>query len=168
MNLVGWVCLSLPPIIRNYLPLLGPWILIHSNSPQLDKLFIPPPSLQKYKWHPGYSRVKCYGGTPCACGFICGPWNTCHPIDVCGHHRWFLVVTLVISNTSGVWHHRCLHNRIASILCIMCLICLKKDLIVNIEGYLCNYDFMQGPFYSLIWIGCTNIAFVEGYLQNLV
>ena len=44
----------------------------------------------------------------------------------------------------------------------MCLICLKKDLIVNIEGYLCNYDFVQGPFYSLIWLGRANIAFVEG------
>ena len=36
-----------------------------------------------------------------------------------GHRRWCL------------WHPRCLHSRIVFILCIMCLICLKKDLIVN-------------------------------------
>ena len=28
---------------------------------------------------PVYSRVKCYSGIPCACGFIRGSWNTCHP-----------------------------------------------------------------------------------------
>ena len=44
----------------------------------------------------------------------------------------------------------------------MCLIFLKKDLIVKIKGYLCKYDLMQGPFYNLIWIGRANIAFVEG------
>ena len=31
---------------------------------------------------------------------------------------------------------------------------LKKDLFVIMKGYMCNYDFMQGPFW--------NIAFVEG------
>ena len=30
------------------------------------------------------------------------------------------------------------------------------------KGYMCNYDFMQGPFYSFIWIGWVIIAFVEG------
>jgi len=25
---------------------------------------------------------------------------------------------------------------------------LKKDLFVIIKGYMCNYDFMQGPFFS--------------------
>ena len=40
--------------------------------------------------------------------------------------------------------------------------CLKKDLVVNIKGYMCNYDFMQGPLYSFIWIGWMIIAFVEG------
>ena len=44
----------------------------------------------------------------------------------------------------------------------MCLIFLKKDLIVKIKGYYCKYDLMQGPFYNLIWIGRANIAFVEG------
>ena len=44
----------------------------------------------------------------------------------------------------------------------MCLIFLKKDLIVKIKGYYCKYDLMQGPFYNLIWIGRENIAFVEG------
>jgi hypothetical protein len=40
--------------------------------------------------------------------------------------------------------------------------CLKKDLFVIIKGYMCNYDFMQGPFCSYISIGCAIIAFVEG------
>ena len=40
--------------------------------------------------------------------------------------------------------------------------CLKKDLFVNIKGYMCNYDFMQGPFISFILIGWVIIAFVEG------
>ena len=44
----------------------------------------------------------------------------------------------------------------------MCLNCLKKDLFVNIKGYMCNYDFMQGPLYSFIGIGCVIIAFMEG------
>ena len=61
-----------------------------------------------------------------------------------------------------LWHPRCLHSRIVLILCIMCLFCLKKDLIVKIKGYLCKYDFMQGPFYSLIWVRGANIAFVDG------
>ena len=39
---------------------------------------------------------------------------------------------------------------------------LKKDLFVIMKGYMCNYDFMQGPFYSYILIGCEIIAFVEG------
>ena len=62
----------------------------------------------------------------------------------------------------SLWHPRCLHSRIVLVLCIMCLFCLKKDLIVKIKGYLCKYDLLQGPFYSLIWIGRANIAFVEG------
>ena len=61
----------------------------------LIKFYIPPSSLRKYKWHPGYSRVKCYGGTPSACGFIRGTWITCHSIDVSRCHRWFPVVMLV-------------------------------------------------------------------------
>ena len=61
-----------------------------------------------------------------------------------------------------LWHPRCLHSTIVLILCIMCLFCLKKDLIVKIKGYLCKYAFIQGPFYNLIWIGRANIAFVEG------
>ena len=67
---------------------------------------------------------------------------------------------------SFVWHPRCLHSRIVLILCIMCLCCLKKDFIVKIKGYLCKYDFMQGPFYSLIWVRGENIAFVEGLFVN--
>ena len=35
-------------------------------------------------------------------------------------------------------------------LCIMCLNCLKKDLSVFMKGYMCNFDFMQGPFYSYV------------------
>ena len=31
-----------------------------------------------------------------------------------------------------VWHPRCLHSRTAFILCIMCLICLNKGLILKI------------------------------------
>jgi len=27
---------------------------------------------------------------------------------------------------------------------------LEKDLFVIIKGYLCNYNFMQGPFYSYV------------------
>ena len=27
---------------------------------------------------------------------------------------------------------------------------------------MCKYKFMQCPFYNLIWIGCANVAFVEG------
>jgi len=27
---------------------------------------------------------------------------------------------------------------------------LEKDLLVIIKGYMCNYDFMQGPFCSYI------------------
>ena len=65
-----------------------------------------------------------------------------------------------------VWHPRCLYSSCVSILCILCLNCLKKDLFVNIKGSMCNYDFMQGPFYSLIWIGCAIIAFVEGVFAN--
>ena len=48
---------------------------------------------------PEYSRVKCYNGIPCACGFIHGSWNTATRIGVCGHHRCFPVVTLVGANT---------------------------------------------------------------------
>ncbi len=40
--------------------------------------------------------------------------------------------------------------------------CLNKDLFVIIKGYMCNIDFMQGSFYSLIGIECVIIAFVEG------
>ena len=61
-----------------------------------------------------------------------------------------------------VWHPRCLYSSCVSILCILCLFCLKKDLFVIIKGYMCNIDFMQGSFYSLIWIECVIIAFVEG------
>ena len=61
-----------------------------------------------------------------------------------------------------MWNPRCLHSSCVSIICIMCLNCLKKDLFVNIKGYMCNYDFMRDPFYSLIWIGWVIIAFVEG------
>ena len=60
-----------------------------------------------------------------------------------------------------LWHPRCLHSRNIFILGIMCLFCLKKDLIVKIKGYLCKYDFMQCPFYSLIWVGRANIAFLK-------
>ena len=66
-----------------------------------------------------------------------------------------------------LWHPRCLRSWITFILCIMCLFCLKKDLIVKIKGYLCKYDFMQGPFYSLIWVGRANIVFVEGLFVKL-
>ena len=61
-----------------------------------------------------------------------------------------------------LWHPRCLHSSCVSILCIMCLICLKRDFFCKYKGYMCNYDFMQGPFYTYIWIGCGIIAFVEG------
>ena len=44
---------------------------------------------------------------------------------------------------------------------------MKKDIFVNIEGYMCNYDFMQGTFYSLIWIGCAIIDFVEGVFAKI-
>ena len=27
---------------------------------------------------------------------------------------------------------------------------LKKDLFVIMKGYMCNYDFMQGPLYSYL------------------
>ena len=27
---------------------------------------------------------------------------------------------------------------------------LEKDLFVIIKGYMCNYNFMQGPFYSYV------------------
>ena len=44
---------------------------------------------------PVYSRVKCYSGIPCACGFIRGSWNTATP-------NWRLrassLVTLVGAN----------------------------------------------------------------------
>ena len=67
--------------------------------PDLIKFYTLPPSLRKYKWHPGLLL-----GTPCACGFIRGPWFTCHPIDVCGRHRWFPVVMLVGVNIyHSVW-----------------------------------------------------------------
>ena len=39
---------------------------------------------------------------------------------------------------------------------------LEKGSFCKYKGYMCNYDFMQGPFYSYIWIGCEIIAFVEG------
>ena len=61
-----------------------------------------------------------------------------------------------------LWHPRCLHISVAYLLYIMCLFCLKKDLFVIRKGYMCNIDFMQGSFYSLIWIECVIITFVEG------
>ena len=39
---------------------------------------------------------------------------------------------------------------------------LEKGSFYKYKGYMCNYDFMQGPFCSYIWIGCEIIAFVEG------
>ena len=39
---------------------------------------------------------------------------------------------------------------------------LEKWSFCKYKGYMCNYDFIQGPFYSYIWIGCGIIAFVEG------
>ena len=39
---------------------------------------------------------------------------------------------------------------------------LEKGSFCKYKGYMCNYEFMQGPFYSYIWIGCEIIAFVEG------
>ena len=47
-----------------------------------------------------------------------------------------------------LWHPRCLHISVAYLLYIMCLFCLKMDLFVIIKGYVCNYDYMQGPFCS--------------------
>ena len=44
--------------------------------------------------------------------------------------------------------------------------CLKNDLFVNIKGYMCNYNFMQGPLYSFIRIGWVIIDFVEGVFAN--
>ena len=38
----------------------------------------------------------------------------------------------------------------------------EKGSFCKYKGYMCNYDFMQGPFYSYIWIDCEIIAFVEG------
>ena len=54
------------------------------------------PSLQKYKWHPLYCRVKCYSGIPCACGFIRGSWNTA---TLNWHLRASSLVMLVGTNT---------------------------------------------------------------------
>ena len=55
-----WLCLhvSLPPFIMNIIPLLRSSTLIHSGSPRLIKFFTPPPSLLKYKWHPGLLSGK--------------------------------------------------------------------------------------------------------------
>ena len=39
---------------------------------------------------------------------------------------------------------------------------LEKGSFCKYKGYMCNYDFMQGPFCSYICIGCEIIAFVEG------
>ena len=39
---------------------------------------------------------------------------------------------------------------------------LEKGSFCKYKGYMCNYDFMQGPFYSYIRIGCEIIAFMEG------
>ena len=43
-----------------------------------------------------------------------------------------------------------------------CAWLLEKGSFYKYKGYMCNYDFMQGPSCSYIWIGCAIIAFVEG------
>ena len=45
--------ITLPPFIMNIITLLKSLTLTHSGSPNLIKFFTPPPSLRKYKWHPG-------------------------------------------------------------------------------------------------------------------
>ena len=43
---------------------------------------------------------------------------------------------------------------------------LEKGSFCEYKCYLCNYDFMQGPLYSFIGIGCVIIAFVEGLFEK--
>jgi len=78
-DLSGYVCMFYYPLITmNTIFLLKSLTLIHSDSPNLIKFLTPPPSLRKYKWHPGLLSGKCHGGILCACRFIRGPWITCH------------------------------------------------------------------------------------------
>ena len=97
------MCVTLPPTILLSYPCLCMRISILDRVHQL--IYISshsPPSLRKYKWHPGILPGKCYSGIPCACGFICGSWNTATP-------NWRLrassLVTLVGTN-KHLWH-RC-------------------------------------------------------------
>ena len=43
---------------------------------------------------------------------------------------------------------------------------LEKGSFCKYKGYMCNYDFVQGPFCSYVWIGCAIIAFVEGVFEK--
>ena len=43
---------------------------------------------------------------------------------------------------------------------------LEKGSFCKYKGYMCNYDFMQGPLYSFIGIGCGIIALVEDIFAN--
>ena len=45
---------------------------------------------------------------------------------------------------------------------------LEKDLLVIIKGYMCNYDFMQGPFSSLFEYGVKLLLLCRVLLQNSV
>ena len=88
--------------------------------------------------------------------------------------QWFWVYHLWCiqwnhhQKTLQLWHPRCLYSSCISILCILCLNCLKKDLFVNIKGSMCNYDFMQGPFCSLFEKGVQLLLLWRVLLQNLV
>ena len=43
---------------------------------------------------------------------------------------------------------------------------LEKGPFLITKGYMCNIDFMQGSFYSLILVECVIVAFVEGLLAK--
>ena len=68
---------------------------------------------------PVYSRVKCYSGIPCACGFIRGSWNTAtqtwrlrasSPGDV-GMRQQAFLAPLPGKAQSGIYRQSCEQNR---------------------------------------------------------
>ena len=82
-------------LIINHLPLLRFWILVHGIFHNLINSLHRRLPCGNINDTLVYSRVKCYSGIPCTCGFIRGSWSSCHSIDVCRRHRCFPVMTLV-------------------------------------------------------------------------
>ena len=96
------MCVTLPPTMLLSYPCLCMRIFNLDKIHQLVyiSLFIHRLPCGNINDTPVYSRVKCYSGIPCACGFVRGSGNTATPkLASAGIIAAFPMVTLVSANS---------------------------------------------------------------------